>query len=120
MCDPYPSAPRAPAFPMAPPQPYPGSSRCVSIPAMTRPAAPAAEPESASVTVLRALLADRRSSARAAGDNRDSFNRQADEYDRLAKEARERAEYEASTVAQAEGEISAILADIKSVGGRDE
>lgn len=104
----------------APQQEFPAYIQSTTIPPMRQPTGAVAEPESASITLLRALLADRRSSARAAGENRDSYNRQADDYERIAKETRERAESAGATVSLAESEISAILADIKTLGGRDE
>lgn len=90
------------------------------IPPMVRALEPAPEPESASVTVLRALVADRRRIKQNAESSRKSRLTQADEADKRAADLRERAKDDDATVAQADEEIAAILADIKALGGKAE
>lgn len=90
------------------------------LPPMVRALEPAPEPESASVTLLRSLVADRRRIKQNAESSRKSRLTQADEADRRAADLRERAKGDEATAAQADEEIAAILADIEKLGGKPE
>lgn len=90
------------------------------IPPMVRAVEPAPEPESASVTLLRSLVADRRRVKASAESARDSRIKQAEEAERRATDLRERAKDNEATVAQADEEIATILADIEKLGGKAE
>lgn len=100
--------------------------RAVQVPPMVRsvPLTPAPEPESASVIMLRSLLADRRTlKARHEGAQKSRIAQaDRDEQEAAARVAdlRARAADDAETVKQADEEIAAILADIKALGGADE
>jgi hypothetical protein len=81
---------------------------------------PAEEPESASVVLLRKLLADRRNIKNGAEFARNASEREAVELERQAAISREAAKVHGVTIDAADTEIAAILADIKALGGRDE
>lgn len=91
-----------------------------AIPAMVTPLEPAPEPESASVVLLRSLLADRRGIKARAESARNSRIAQAEEAERRAKDLRDRAQADETTMARADGEIAAVLADIAALGGKPE
>lgn len=91
-----------------------------TIPAMVTPLEPAAEPESASVVLLRSLLADRRGIKARAESARNSRIARAEEAEKRAKDLRDRAQADETTMARADGEIAAVLADIEKLGGKPE
>lgn len=120
MCN---NPPYYPAPPTQPPPPWASSSNSATVTIPPMPAvvsAPAAEPESASVKLLRSLLLDRRRTKKDAETQRDGLNEQAANYRSVADEAERQAGNAGLVVAAAETEIAAILADIKTLGGRDE
>jgi hypothetical protein len=90
------------------------------IPPMVTPLEPALEPESASVVMLRALLDERRKLRDRAKASRDSRIAQAEDAERRAAELRKRAAADETTIARADGEIAAVLADIATLGGKPE
>lgn len=96
----------------------PGSR--ASIPPMARAVEPAPEPESASIMMLRALVADRRRLKQNAESSHRSRIKQAEDAERRAADLRERAKDDEATVAQADEEIATILADIEKLGGKPE
>lgn len=93
----------------------------VKVPALEVPPAPvepAPEPESASVQLLRSLLAERRAELDRVTDARRSRQAQVDDAERRAAELRTRVAQDDRHITAAEAAIADIEADIAKLGGR--
>lgn len=121
-------SPPTPAWPPPPaaPTPYapaPVGMRPVSVPALAispAPAVPVDPPETTSVQVLRRTLAVRRIERGEALESKEERERELAAFERRAEQLREWIAGQAAMVDVADGEISALLADIKALGGADE
>lgn len=92
----------------------------LEVPEAPREPEPVVEPESASVQMLRKLLADRRAELATAEQNCADTKVEIEDTKRmLADEEAELASHERH-VAAAKASIEQVLADIKALGGRDE
>jgi hypothetical protein len=102
---------------------WPTPTPRVSIPALEVPLAPvepAPEPESASVQVLRGVLADRRAEKERVEGARKSRQHQIDELQARIADLTKRNEQDDRHIAAADAAITEILADIKKLGGKPE
>lgn len=93
----------------------------VTIPELEVPAAPtpaASEPESASVQVLRGLLAERRDELKRVEAARASRVRQVEDAERRAADLRGRVEQDDRHIAAAQEAIEEISENIAALGGR--
>jgi hypothetical protein len=92
-----------------------------SIPALEVPAAPVEpqpEPESASVQMLRSLLADRRAERDRVNQSRDSRVKHIEQKEREIAELRTRIEQDDRHLTAADEAITAVIADIETLGGK--
>ena len=92
----------------------------VGIPALEVPKEPTPEPESASVVVLRGLLAERRAERDRVDAARKSRIAQAEDAERRAADLRKRIENDDTVLSVADEAIAAVLDDIAKLGGRPE
>lgn len=91
-----------------------------SIPALEIPAEPTPEPESASVVMLRALLAERRAERDRVEQARKSRVAQAEDAEKRAADLRSRIATDEHVLSVADAAIADVLDDIEKLGGRPE